>query len=103
VHLLQAYDEYISGFPDSRDLVDMTGQASGGDRRLPADILVDGHLEGTWRRSIGRRTVSIEIATPRPLNPRTRRALGQAAQRYGAFHQRPIDLTDTTGGDARRP
>jgi hypothetical protein len=88
VHLLQAYDEYISGFPESRHLVDATGQVSGGERLLPADILVEGRLSGTWRRRIEREAVTIEVATPRPMEGRLADALEAAAGRYAAFHKR---------------
>jgi hypothetical protein len=90
VHLVKAHDEYISGFPDSRDLVDATGQASGGPRQLTADILVDGHLSGTWKRSFERQEITVELAPSGPVDGDLRAELVAAAQRYGSFHRRPV-------------
>ena len=46
---------------------------------------VDGRVAGTWRRTLGRAGVAIELATFAPVPPRQRAAILTAARRYANF------------------
>jgi hypothetical protein len=88
-HLLQAYDEYVVAFNDSKYLLDASGAArayTGGDRRVfNGLVILDGQLAGHWRRRVTATEVLIETQLYRPLDAAGRRALRLAADRHGAF------------------
>jgi hypothetical protein len=86
VHLLQGYDELLSGTLVSRELHDRAGYLAAGDRpRFNAHVLLDGQLVGHWKRTLRTTSVNIEVALYRQLHAAERTALQQAADRYGAY------------------
>jgi hypothetical protein len=48
-------------------------------------VVVDGRVVGTWRRELGRSSVTVEIRTFTKLSPVKQRPIVSAARRYGAF------------------
>lgn len=84
VDLIQALDEYIIGFSESRALV--------ADPALPASVigwenavLVDGLVTGTWRRTLRASDVTVEVTSARTLTAAERAALAAEVSRLGAF------------------
>lgn len=94
-HLLQPYDEYLSGHSDSRHWIDPGHQTADHGRRLSGDVLIDGVLTGTWRRRLHRLSITIELALPRQLDTGTHAEVTAATHRYGAYQRLPIALTLT--------
>jgi hypothetical protein len=87
VLLLPTYDEFVIGF---------TGKSRpGGEdvRELLFDstIVVEGKIAGTWRRTLGKGTVVVEVKTLAPLAPDDDRIVA-AAERYAAFVQMPLEF-----------
>ncbi|MGI5213565.1 winged helix DNA-binding domain-containing protein [Plantactinospora sp. CA-290183] len=87
-HLLQAYDEYIVGYRDSRDVNDLAGRR----RSLPPGTLLpngvavfDSQVCGHWRRTVRRGSVLVEVALYEPPDDVRLAALRAAAQRQGEF------------------
>jgi hypothetical protein len=87
-HLLQAYDEYIMGYKESRFLLDLSGTAGS----LPPSgstfnhiIILDGQVAGRWKRTLGKDSVVIDAALYAPLDDAQTKALEAAADRYRAF------------------
>ena len=64
-------------------------------------VVLDGRVIGTWRRTLGRAGVAVELSLFRAPGPRERRALSQAARRYGAFLGLARRLTITVTGSSR--
>jgi hypothetical protein len=86
VHLLQGYDELLSGTLVSRELHDQAGYLGASDRpRFNAHVLLDGQLVGHWKRTLRTNSVSVEVALYRQLDTAERTALQAAADRYGAY------------------
>jgi len=88
VHLLQAYDEYLVAYTESKYILDASGAA----RAQPAEggtfnhvLIVDSQVAGRWRRTVKKATVLIEVALHAPLGGVWTRALHEAAQRHGQF------------------
>lgn len=81
VYLLQAYDELVVGYTESRYVGDPRGAAARAafkDRRLPTGtVLMGPRVAGHWRRSISDRSVIVEVL----LYARTARAKIEAAVR----------------------
>lgn len=82
--LLPTYDEYFIGYSAfGRTL----GAAQETPKNLVFDstIMMDGHIVGTWRRSIKKQEVVIELALSGKLSVSESEALRLAAARYAAF------------------
>ena len=94
-YLLPNYDEYIVGYADRGAVWDARHGEKLDARRNPLfnhTIVVDGQVVGTWTRSVTTRMVAIEATLFTPLNDAARRALVEAAGRYGAFINLPVQL-----------
>jgi hypothetical protein len=53
-------------------------------------LVVDGRIAGTWRRTLGRGGVSVELLPFARLAASERRALDAAAGRYARFLELPM-------------
>jgi hypothetical protein len=83
-HLLQAYDEYVIAYSESRDVVDPLGLA----RRASAfthALILDGQLVGRWRRRLTGRELAVDVQLARPLAGAKRAAIDEAVDRHGRF------------------
>jgi hypothetical protein len=92
-HLLQILDEYYRGYQDSRDLLDLAGIVP---RQRLADVgmvLVDGQMVGGMKRSVRDSDVRFDVRLYRELDAGERRAVAEAADRYGEFLSRPARVT----------
>ena len=86
-HLLQGYDEYIVGYTESRDVLDIAGASRTAPGMIPYyhAILVEGQVVGHWRRKVARGEMTIETRLLRPLGARDRKAVEAAVGRYARF------------------
>ena len=87
VHLLPNFDEYLVAYQDRGPITDGMPsrlQLSRGGV-LSARLLINGIVAGTWKRTIGRRGVDVEIAAPARIGDRVRRAIRTAAEAYREF------------------
>ena len=94
VCLLPAFDELILGYKDRSAMVNdqHVKQITPGGGVFRATILHDGQIIGTWKASATQRQVRVTPQTFAPLSAAARRALVQAAQRYGEFLGRPATV-----------
>jgi hypothetical protein len=94
VLLLSIYDEYVSSYHDRRAMVtDEYGvrlQLRG--NALTAVLVVDGLVFGTWKRTLGKSEVTLEVSPFGPLTRHQARALEAEAERYGRFLGLPVEL-----------
>jgi len=98
VRLLQAYDEYVMGYSETRHLI------SGGTPLKPTPVrpnmhqtvIRDGRLAGYWTRSFRRESVAIEVALLEPLHEGQLQALLAEADRFAAFHGMIADVAVTS-------
>jgi hypothetical protein len=87
VHLLPNFDEYLVAYQDRGPIT------NGMPSRLPlsrgdllsARLVINGIVAGTWKRTIGRRGVDVQIAAPPRVGDRVRRAMRTAAEAYREF------------------
>ncbi|WP_433335760.1 winged helix DNA-binding domain-containing protein [Spirillospora sp. CA-294931] len=86
VRLLQAYDEYIVGYRQSKhllDLADLTPEAAG---PLPNGVIViDSQVAGRWKRTTRADDVVLKAALFRALETTETAALQAAADELGTF------------------
>ena len=96
VHLLPDYDEYTVGYAD-RSMIFDSANTQKLDSRMSElaqyVIVVDGLIAGTWKRTIKRSEVVIELVRFRDLTKAEEKALADAAERYGKFLDLPIRLS----------
>jgi len=97
-HLLPNYDEYIVGYTDRRLIHDASH-----DKKLDArgnvlfqnTIVINGQIKGTWKRTLKKNEVVIELTPFTKLTKDEDQAVTHAAERYGKFLELPISLTTT--------
>jgi hypothetical protein len=99
--LLPVYDEYLVAYRD-RDAVPhgvaLNATGPGGPLPFQNPLVIDGQVAGTWRpvvtsveREASAERVAIKVIA-RPLKKAERRALAEAAARYGRFLDAPVTL-----------
>lgn len=104
VHLLQAFDEYIIGYTESRRVLALAGklEAPSG-AQLHSNMLTrDGQVIGFWRMVPDPDEALLDVHLARPLDTATRSALDDEIERYGRFLQRPARLLEWPRAGHRR-
>ena len=93
VDLLPAFDEYLLGYRDRDAVLDPAHAQAicpGSNGMFMPMIVIDGRIEGTWKRTLRARSV---VVTPEPfrrLTAKEKNALNESAERYGRFVGLPI-------------
>lgn len=101
VHLLQAFDEYIIGYTESRNVaVAGAPSAPSGAPRHSNVLTRGGQVIGFWRTIPDPEQVLVEVELSQPLDAATRSALDDELERYGRFLQRPVRLRVKRGRGA---
>jgi hypothetical protein len=92
--LLSVYDEYLSGYKDRSAIgeaeVGATLKAMG--NALSHVVVIDGQIVGTWKRTLRRDAVVVEMNPFNRLTAAECRAVNMAAQQYGEFLGLPAVL-----------
>ncbi|WP_053206552.1 winged helix DNA-binding domain-containing protein [Jiangella muralis] len=93
VHLLQAYDEYLVGYTESKRLLDL-GDVTAGARLDVANgvLLLGTQVAGRWRRTLKAGEVVLDVGLYEPLRAAATPGLQAAADGYGAFVGRPATV-----------
>ena len=93
-HLLPNYDEYLIAYQD-RALV------NGGPMPRPRldvfayFLILDGRLAGTWRRTVRRDSVRVQVSSIKPVTRSNRAALAEAVRAFGRFLEQPATMSLT--------
>jgi hypothetical protein len=93
-YLLSVYDEYISSYKDhsviSNEQIGSKLSAMG--NALYYVVVVAGQVVGTWKRTLKKDAVVVEMDLFAPLTEAEHQAVAEAAQRYGEFLELPVIL-----------
>ena len=81
VHLLPAYDEYTVSYKDRSDILHLRYQKPPGLNLLKPIVVVGGQFAGTWKRTLFKDTVKVDIDPYTGLKASVR----QASARYAHF------------------
>jgi hypothetical protein len=87
VHLLSIFDELICSYRD-RTAICAPADAkrlAGMGAALAYLLIVDGRVAGTWRRTLGKRVLALEVAPFRRLSEAEQAALVQAGEELARF------------------
>lgn len=94
-YLLPDYDEYVVGYKDRRAVLDarhIEKISLWNSIVLNPTIVINGRVAGTWKRTLNKKAVGIEARPFSPLTKAEKRAVADAADRYGAFLDLPVVL-----------
>lgn len=94
---LPGFDEYMLGYRQRGAVLDPqhAQKIVPGSNGIFRPILVmDGRIVGTWKRTIKRNKVIIEVSPFEPLDAAQAHTLSPAADQYGAFIGREVELVD---------
>lgn len=97
-HLLQVLDEYHNGYQDTRGVLDVAGLVPRGRRAAMGMVLLDGQMVAEMRRQVRPDAVTFQISRFRDLTTAEVAELQAAADRYGAFLDRPATLVMAPAG-----
>ena len=95
-HLLPNFDEYIVGYTDRSAIFDASHTKKldpQGNVLFNHTMVLDGRVVGTWKRTLQKDAVIITPSLFTPLNKAETRAFAAAANRYGAFLDRSVNVT----------
>jgi hypothetical protein len=97
-YLLPIYDEYVNGYKDRGEIIadDIDPERWRVFRNTygsTSAIIIGGMVVGTWRRTLSRRRVHIEIARYHDLRPTDKELIETAAERYGRFLNLPVEVS----------
>jgi len=91
-HLLQLLDEMYRGYQDSRWVLDADGVVPRGRESAIGMALVDAQLVAGMKRTVTATSVRFSLTPHHRLSSSQKRALEEAAARYGEFLGRPATL-----------
>lgn len=93
VELLNAYDEYVSGFTAAgKRWMDRDGLRAARPGVPIALVVADGRLAGHWRRSVRKGRVVVEVLMLRAFDAGELAALEEHVASYGRFLDSPVTL-----------
>lgn len=94
VDLVQGYDEVVSSYGESRDLIlgEVALPGTEPDPPLLHTILLDGQVVGHWKETVSRNEVTVETFLYRSLSAEGQAALQHAVSRLGRFYGLPVSL-----------
>ncbi len=86
-YLLSVYDEYLIGYHDRSPIAEpeIAARLFTMGAALTYVVVVNGQIVGSWRRTLAKETVTVEVDPFRRLTKAEQRAVAVAAQRYGEF------------------
>ncbi len=88
VYLLPGFDEYMLGYQDRRAVLSPEHAPKihpGANGMLNATLVIDGRIQGVWRRTLSKKSVRVTISPFGTLKPAQRHGAGAAAERYATF------------------
>ncbi|PZF83753.1 winged helix DNA-binding domain-containing protein [Jiangella anatolica] len=102
VHLVQAYDEYLVGYTESKRLLDLSGVAAGTrlDGAANSVLLLGSQVAGRWRRTLKPGEVHLDVGLYEPFRAAVAPGLQAAADVHGAFVERTATVATAPIGVA---
>lgn len=94
-HLLPNYDEYIVAYTQRSALLNESHTVkvdARGNVLFQNTLMMEGQIFGTWKRSLQKNKVVIEILTFTMLNKAQQQAAVTSAEAYGKFLSLPVEL-----------
>jgi hypothetical protein len=92
--LLPWFDEFLVAYKDRSAILDLKHlkHVNAGGGMLNPTIVIDGQVVGVWKRTLTAKAVKLELEPFQPLTQTKLPAIKLAAQRYGAFLGKAVEL-----------
>jgi hypothetical protein len=90
--LLPNYDEYLVAHQDRGCVIESPRSMPKGAPEYPHQLIVDGKVRGSWRRTLGAAGAGADVRPYRPLDHDETDAVETAAARYGRFLGMPVAI-----------
>jgi hypothetical protein len=90
---LPGFDEYLLGFKDRSMMVDDAHKQAivpGGNGVFQSTIVRAGRVVGTWKRTLGKKAVAVDVLPLVPFGPADRARVEHAFTHYGDFVGLPV-------------
>jgi len=88
--LMPDYDEYGMGYKNREAISQAVLSGSLTYNRM---IVVDGTIAGSWKRTINKSRVMLELQMNRPLTEQQWESVAEAAEQYGQFIGKTVEIT----------
>ncbi len=88
VFLLSVYDEYFIGYKDRSFILENNykkNMVAVGNALLTSLIIINGRVEGTWKKKLGKDKIEIKLNLFRKLNHKEMNELKIISEKYGNF------------------
>ncbi len=92
VYLLPVFDEYTVAYQDRSAVLDSGYSAQTRNGALESNVILNGRIAGTWKRTLEKEAVLVEANLFTPLTGSQKQAFAKAAEGYGAFLGRTVVL-----------
>lgn len=94
IYWLPAFDEYLVGYQDREAMIPSAQlrRVVGANGLFNPTVIVDGRVVGTWKRTLGKSTVTLALSPLDTLSATQTKAIARAAQSYGRFLGLPVQL-----------
>jgi hypothetical protein len=95
-YLLPNYDEYIVGYTDRSQIYNSLHTQkldSRGNVLFQNTLVIDGQVTGTWKHTLKKSEVIIELTSFTKRTKAEGRAIANAVERYGRFLELPVAFT----------
>jgi hypothetical protein len=92
--LLPGFDEYLLGYQDRSASLDVPRyqRETPANGMLPATMVLNGRVTGTWKWIIKKNSVIIDFKPFEPMSASENRTFSEAAERYGNFLGLPASI-----------
>lgn len=92
--LLPAYDEYLISYADRKAMIrpDVQPRAISQNGIFRPIVVINGKVEGTWKKNKDKNGIGITLEPFRPLNKRQIGAIKNALASMEAFYTAPLRL-----------
>lgn len=94
-YALPGFDEYILGYKNRDTVLDPQFAeriCPGKNGIFYPTIVIDGRVVGTWKRTIKKKNILVEVSPFATLTDSDMQAFAVAVQRYGDYHGKPVEL-----------
>ena len=89
-HLLPNYDEYLIAYKDREKVVGPRAADWRAGEELANQLMIDGRLAGSWKRTALTSSVVVDVRPYRRLTRVHAEALAAAIERYRGFFETPV-------------
>ncbi|MEW2329932.1 winged helix DNA-binding domain-containing protein [Micromonospora chersina] len=96
VHTLPGFDEYLLGYKDRTLMLDpahANAVVPGNNGIFQATVVRGGRMVGVWKRTVGKRAVTVTVRQLTPFDAALRARVESALARYADFLGLPLRLT----------